>query len=70
MLCPFSPINPATRLKVFISSAQRDENGFKWGEIRRQVKDCLGECPYIISFIIDTVAFEISILITRRDKVQ
>lgn len=60
MSCPFYPINPATRLNVFISSAQRDENGFKWGEIRRQVKDHLEECPYIIPFIIDAVASEIS----------
>lgn len=60
MPCPFNPINPATRLNVFISSAQRDENGFKWGEVRRQVKEHLEECPYIIPFIIDVVASEIS----------
>lgn len=60
MPCPFHPINPATRLNVFISSAQRDENGFKWGEVRRQVKDHIEECPYIIPFIIDVVASEIS----------
>lgn len=60
MPCPFNPANPATRLNVFISSAQRDENGFKWGEIRRQVKEQLEECPYIIPFIIDVVASEIS----------
>ena len=60
MPCPFSPINPATRLNVFISSAQRDENGFKWGEICRQVKEHLEECPYLVPFIIDAVASEIS----------
>lgn len=60
MPCPFHPINPANRLNVFISSAQRDENGFKWGEVRRQVKAHLEECPYIIPFIIDVVASEIS----------
>lgn len=59
MSCPFHPINPATRLNVFISSAQRDENGFKWGEVRQQVKDHLEECPYIIPFVIDEVASEI-----------
>mgnify|MGYP005787046885 CR=1 FL=1 len=53
MSCPFYPINPATRLNVFISSAQRDENGFKWGEIRRKVKDHLEKCPYIIPCIIE-----------------
>ena len=60
MPCPFHPINPAIRLNVFISSAQREEKGFKWGEVRRQVKDHLEECPYIIPFIIDGVASEIS----------
>ena len=60
MPCPFSPVNPATRLNVFISSAQRDENGFQWGEIRRKVKEQLEECPYIVPFIIDVVASEIS----------
>lgn len=60
MPCPFNPINPATRLNVFISSAQRDENGFNWGEIRRQVKDYLEKCPYVVPFIIDAVASEIS----------
>lgn len=60
MSCPLNPINPATRLNVFISSAQRDENGFKWSEIRRQVKEHLEKCPYVIPFIIDAVASEIS----------
>lgn len=59
MPCPFNPVNPATRLNVFISSAQRDENGFQWGEIRRQVKERLEACPYIVPFIIDVVASEI-----------
>lgn len=60
MSCPFHPINPPIRLNVFISSAQRDENGFKWDEIRREVKERLEECPYIVPFIIDVVASEIS----------
>ena len=60
MPCPFHPINPPNRLNVFISSAQRDENGFKWGEVRREVKNHLEECPYFVSFIIDDVASEIS----------
>lgn len=59
MPCPFNPINPATRLHVFISSAQRDENGFRWSEVRRKVKERLEECPYILPFIIDVVASEI-----------
>ena len=60
MPCPFHPINPPNRLNVFISSAQRDENGFKWGEVRREVKNYLEECPYFVPFIIDVVASEIS----------
>lgn len=60
MLCSFNPTNPTIRLKVFISSAQRDENGFRWSEVRRKVKEQLEECPYIVPFIIDTVASEIS----------
>ena len=60
MSCPFYPINPATRMSVFISSAQRDENDFKWSEVRQQVKKQLEECPYIIPFTIDNVASEIS----------
>ena len=59
MACPYNPINPANRLNVFISSAQRDENGFRWSEIRRQVKDHIEKCPYIIPFTIDAVASEI-----------
>lgn len=59
MPCPFYPANPATQLKVFISSAQRDENGFRWSEVRRKVKEQLEECPYILPFIIDVVASEI-----------
>lgn len=58
MPCPFNPTNPATRLNVFISSAQRDENGFRWSEVRRKVKEQLEECPYIVPFIIDVVTSE------------
>lgn len=60
MHCPFNLINPANRLNIFISSAQRDENGFRWSEIRRQVKENIEKCPYTIPFIIDDVASEIS----------
>lgn len=59
MSCPFNQVNLATRLNVFISSAQRDENGFQWSEVRRKVKKQLEECPYIVPFIIDVIASEI-----------
>lgn len=59
MPCPFNSVRPATQLSVFISSAQKDENGFKWGDIRRQVKEQLEKCPYVLPFIIENTASEI-----------
>lgn len=70
MPCPFNPKNPANRLNVFVSSAQRDEDGFKWGEIRRQVKEHIEECPYLIPFIIDDVAAEMPSTQLFQYKVQ
>ena len=47
---------PQERLQVFVSSAQRDENGFAWESVRRAIKDRLNECPYLNTFIIEDVA--------------
>lgn len=47
---------PDERLRVFISSAQSNEGGFAWSEVRRRIKDYLKECPYINPFIIEDVA--------------
>lgn len=47
---------PQERLRVFVSSAQRNENGFAWGPVRRAIKDRLQECPYLNPFIIEDVA--------------
>lgn len=44
---------PEERLRVFISSAQNNENGFAWSDIRRRIKLCLSECPYLNPFIIE-----------------
>ena len=33
---------PDEHLRVFISSAQSNENGFAWSSVRRKIKDYLG----------------------------
>ena len=40
------------QLRVFISSAQSNEGGLAWGEVRCKIKDYLKECPYLNPFII------------------
>lgn len=50
---------PDERLRVFISSAQNEENGLKWTEIRRKIKNYLNECPYLNPFIIENFASHI-----------
>jgi len=47
---------PDETLRVFISSAQSNEGGFAWSEVRRRIKDYLKECPYLNPFIIEDVA--------------
>lgn len=47
---------PQEQIQVFISSAQRNENGFAWGQVRRAIRDRLQECPYLNPFIIEDVA--------------
>ena len=44
---------PDERLRVFISSAQSNEGGFAWVEVRRRIKDYLKECSYLNPFIIE-----------------
>lgn len=44
---------PDERLRVFISSAQSNEGGFAWSDVRRRIKDYLKECPYLNPFIIE-----------------
>ncbi len=44
---------PDERLRVFISSAQSNEGGFAWLNVRRKIKDYLKECPYLNPFIIE-----------------
>lgn len=44
---------PDERLRVFISSAQSNEGGFAWSEVRRRIKGYLKECPYLNPFIIE-----------------
>ena len=47
---------PSERVRVFISSAQSNENGFAWSEVRRRIKRYLSECVYLNPFIIEDVA--------------
>ena len=44
------------RLKVFISSAQAEENGFAWGEVRRRIKNRLSQCACLNPFILEDEA--------------
>ena len=50
---------PRSQIKVFISSAQNEENGFDWATLRRKIKSKLSECSYINPFIIEDGASEI-----------
>lgn len=56
--CPYLCASnlPDERLRVFISSAQNDEDGFEWKEIRKKIKSYLNQCPYINPFIIEETA--------------
>ena len=47
---------PSERLRVFISSAQSNEGGFAWSEVRRRIKDYLSQCVYLNPFIIEDIA--------------
>ena len=35
---------PSERLRVFISSAQNNENGTAWSDVRRRIKASLQQC--------------------------
>ena len=47
---------PEERLRIFISSAQNNENGFAWTDTRKRIKEYLKECPYLNPFIIEDAA--------------
>ena len=47
---------PEERLRVFISSAQNEENGLQWTVIRKRIKEYLKKCPYLNPFIIEDTA--------------
>ena len=50
----FMPLSE--RLRVFISSAQAEENGFAWGETRRRIKKRLLQCACLNPFILEDEA--------------
>ena len=47
---------PSERLRVFISSAQNEENGFVWLETRRKIRDYLNNYDILNPFIIEDSA--------------
>lgn len=49
-------IIPMDRLRIFISSAQNNENGFLWIDVRKRIKEYLEDCPYLNPFIIEDVS--------------
>ncbi|NMA17455.1 MAG: DUF4062 domain-containing protein [Clostridiaceae bacterium] len=49
-------IIPSERIRVFISSAQNNEGGTAWREVRQRIKDALEECIYLNPFIIEDEA--------------
>ena len=49
-------ITPAERLRVFISSAENEENGFIWLERRRSICDYLNQYTFLNAFIIEDSA--------------
>ena len=44
------------RLRVFISSAQKDENGFAWKDVRQRIKRTLSQCAPLNPFILEDEA--------------
>lgn len=45
----------SNKLKVFISSAQRNENGFLWLDTRKRIKECLKQVDILNPFIIEDI---------------
>lgn len=44
---------PSERVRVFISSAQSNENRVAWRDVRQRIKDTLSQCVYLNPFIIE-----------------
>lgn len=44
---------PSERIRVFISSAQSNENWVAWRDVRQRIKDTLRQCVYLNPFIIE-----------------
>lgn len=47
---------PTEQIRVFISSAQNDEEDFSWSDVRRNIKNSLLKCNYFLPFIIEDEA--------------
>ena len=53
-LCTSSTLSE--RLRVFISSAQKDENGLAWKDVRQRIKRTLSRCAPLSPFILEDEA--------------
>lgn len=52
-------IQPRNQLRIFVSSAQRNEGDFEWEEVRSRVVQHLRRCPYLSPFIIEESGSEL-----------
>ena len=52
-------IEPKNFLRVFVSSAQRNEGSFDWGEVRARIVEKIRTCPFLIPFIMEESGSEL-----------
>lgn len=52
-------IEPKNYLRVFVSSAQRNEGSFDWGEVRARIVEKIRTCPFLIPFIMEESGSEL-----------
>lgn len=52
-------IRPRDQLKIFVSSAQRNEGDLEWEKVRERVVKNLRECPFLNPFIIEDSGSEL-----------
>lgn len=50
---------PKNILRVFVSSAQRNEGGFNWKEVRARVVEKIRTCPFLFPFIMEESGSEL-----------
>ena len=52
-------IEPKNVLRVFVSSAQRNEGNFDWKEVRARIVEKIRTCPFLIPFIMEESGSEL-----------